>query len=209
MPRTAITILLAFTIAPFRVASAQDDEIRLTASPKAGVLRIGAFDSANTVATGGVGIGVDFWFSDLLSLGGEASYQTRFDAPLAGARMGRVGGDGFTLYTDIQDVEVTARARIHGDRWMPSRLVRWHPFVGVRAGAAFQVLGSPQLFSNDGKKGPMESSQKRLFPALGVEAGTTYRLSRRIEFGAAIQTTYSGSNRQTVMGAVDVAWLFF
>jgi len=188
---------------------AQDSEVRLAATPRAGFLHVGAFQGESSVFAGGVGTSLEWYASDAVRIGGEAVYMTRLDAPISGARMGKVGGEGFTVFAHVHDIELVGTARLVADRWLSKDFLRWHPYVGLRGGLAARLLQSPQLFNSRGAPTGQQAGQFSLFPVLGVDAGIAYRWSASVEVGASLQATYSGDDRRVITSSFDIAWLFF
>jgi hypothetical protein len=200
-------LVLFFLLLAHPSPRADGNELRLGVSASTGVLTVVAFSTTDSVAAFGGAATVSWGVFDALEIGGRIGYLTRTDASLKGAKIGHIGGDGFRLFADIHDIELTGSANIVFGRWLSPALVRWHPYIGARAGAAVRVIASPQLYNPDDRGTGTQSSETALFPTVGFDLGTAYRLSDHFQIGFGLHGSYSGGDRSFVGTSFEIAWM--
>jgi opacity protein-like surface antigen len=203
-PRPIALALAVALVAVAAPAAADQDEQRLSLAGQLALVELDAFGTADTTEAYGGLVGFAWGWSDWLELGGDLGYQHRTNAPLDGGTLGELGGDGFTLYTTLHDLELAASGRLLLDLG-PSHRIR--PFLGLRTGVGLRMLGAPSLYNRAGLAATGDGDTA-VYPLVGAELGASYRFGNALAVGLALHTTRATD--QTITGLrLELSWFSY
>lgn len=186
-------------------ARADEDERRLSVRARTDFATVEAFHTEERTFAYGGSSGVGYGLRNWLDLGAELGYLTWTNVAFENATLDggdADGGEGYTAYANLHQVELAGRVRFAIDSPL---FVRVHPTAAVRAGVAMRMLTAPELFSRSTRVATSDTDFS-LFGMLGAEGGLAWRISGGLEISAVATATLASPQRSYGLG-LEVSWL--
>ncbi len=203
--KTTLSLAIALPVAlgVSATAYADRDEPQLSLVTGGSLAKVAAFDGEGATELFGGGITLARGIRNWLTLGVSARYDARSDVEIPAASLDGLGGNGHTLFTDLQVATAAAEVRLYAEF---SPFLRSRPFIGVGGGLQAIQYGSPALFLDSGAAAAVGESSMTFSPLATGEAGMAYRLHDSFE--AAVVLNIASTSELTRYGLnIEFSWM--